>query len=530
MKTQHQVLLFIAYLVAARLGIEFTSLPPADIAISWLPSGIALIGLILFGYRAIPAIFLGSVIAHLPELGVSAIVHTAQPVIAYALYRRLLPNGVLRDMPTFMTFVVGVSVLPTMLTSWVLIVNMYLGGSIDIQSAFEWKTHIYNITAAHALGIFLMVPLFEATRNFKWKHIRKPEVIRFGYMMMFLSLVFFWLFYRETGYPVAMILPMIAIALTGGIVGTSIAFLLVSLTSIILTLNGVGPFLVSMSATSAYGLIYVMMGIGIPSFLIAISTHNSLKLTVDLEKRVKERTKELAEMNRNKDHLMSIIAHDLRNPIQGIIGVSDLMRQDVHTKDYTEMGTYSDMIHASSKQVLQLLYNLLDWSATQSGLMRFTPKWVDLNILVEENFAYYKEMADSKSIRLNTDIPMRYQACVDPKMMATILRNLTSNALKFTPEGGTVQIKVTPLDTNGFRLSVTDTGVGMTTDQQALLFRIDDDSQPNRGTNGEIGSGLGLMLCKTFIDKHNGHLSIYSEPGKGSEFHLTFPPITPQSS
>ncbi len=534
MKMQHQVLLFIAYLVAARLGIEFTSLPPAGIAIIWLPSGIAVIGLILYGYRAVPSILLGALVAIAPEflqmeslhhLGFATIIHTALPVIAYAFYRLLIPDGALRDMPTFMTFVVGVSVLPPMLTSWALIVNLSLGGLIDVNSAFEWKTHIYNITSANILGIFLLVPLFEATRSFNWKLFRKPDVIRFGYMMVFLGVVLFWLFYRDNGYPVAMILPMIAIALTGGMIGTSIAFLLVSVTSIVLTLNGVGPFLVSMSATSAYGLLYVLIGLGIPSYLIAISTQNSMKLTIDLEKRVRERTKELAELNRNKDHLMSIIAHDLRNPIQGIIGVSDLMRQDVQAKDYTEMGTYSDMIHGSSKQVLQLLYNLLDWSATQSGLMRFTPKWIDLNSLVEDNFAYYKEMADTKSIRLNTDIPTRYQACVDPKMMATILRNLTSNALKFTPEGGTVQIKVTPLDTNGFRLSVSDTGIGMTAEQQAQLFRIEDDSQPKRGTSGEIGSGLGLMLCKTFIDKHSGQLSVYSELGKGSEFHLTFPPV-----
>ncbi len=546
MKAQHQVLLFIAYLVAARLGMQIATLPPENIPTIWLPSGIALIGLILFGYRALPAIFLASLIANVPSLVqtdslplllrtsyfplFSAVIQTAQPAIAYLFYRRMIPDGTLRDMPSFMTFVVGVSFLPSLLTSWSLILNLNWGGYIDLNNTTEWKTQIYNLTLAHTLGMFLLIPLFESVQNFKRKDIRRLDLIQFGYMMMFLGVVFYWLYFRENGYPVALILPLTAISLTGGLLGTSIAFIAVSVTSIILTMNGVGPFLVSMSATSAYGLLFVMIGLGIPSYLIAISTHNAQKLTVDLEKRVKERTKELAELNRNKDHLMSIIAHDLRNPIQGIIGVSDLMRQDVQTKDYAEMGTYSDMIYGSSKQVLQLLFNLLDWSATQSGLMRFTPKWIDLTLLVEENFAYYKEMADSKSIRLNTDIPMRYQASVDPKMMATILRNLTSNALKFTPEGGTVQIKVTPLDMNGFRLSVTDTGVGMTADQQANLFRIDDESQPKRGTGGEIGSGLGLMLCKTFIDKHSGHLSIYSEPGKGSEFHLTFPPISPTTT
>lgn len=513
------------------------------IAVIWLPSGIAILGLILYGYRAIPAILLSALVANTPFLihtetmdlllrsgvhsVVSAIIDTAQATIGYAFYRRLIPNGVLHDMPAFMTFVMGVSVLPSMLTAWVSIVNLHLGGYIDPLHAIDWKNHIYNLTTAYAFGIFLLVPLYESFQLVKWSHIRRTEIIRFGYMILFLGIVFYWLFFREIGYPVAMILPLTVIALLGGILGTSIVFLVVGVTSIVLTLNGVGPFIISMAATSTYGLIYVMIGLGIPTYLIAISTHNSTKLNLELDKRVKERTKELAELNRNKDHLMSIIAHDLRNPIQAIIGVSDLMKQDVKTSDYSEVGSYSKIISGSAKQIMQLLYNLLDWSSTQSELMQFSPKWINLNLLIAESFAYCKEMADSKSIHLNTDIPMRYQAFVDAKMMATILRNLTSNALKFTPEGGTVQIKVTPLDTNGFRLSVTDTGVGMTADQQTKLFRIDHDSQPKRGTGGEIGSGIGLMLCKTFIDKHNAQLSIHSEPGKGSEFHLTFPAIYP---
>lgn len=546
MKAQHQVLLFIAYLVSARLGMTFAALQPENIAIIWLPSGIALFGLIRFGHRALPSILIGAIAAVAPDLLqpdtsaellrtswhalVSAVIHTTQSVIAYAIYRRLIPNGVLHDMPGFMIFAVGVSVLPSMITAWMFVLNLVAGGYVNLDNSTEWKTLVYNLTLAHAMGVFLLIPLVESVKTFKMARIQRIDVVRFAFMLLFLGVVFSWLFFRETGYPVALTLPLTAIALTGGLLGTSVAFTVVSLTGIVLTLNGVGPFIVSMSATSAYGLIFAMIGLGIPSYLIAISTHNSLKLTYDLEKRVNARTKELAELNRNKDHLMSIIAHDLRNPIQGIIGVSDLMRQDVQAKDFTEMGTYSEMIHNSSKQVLQLLYNLLDWSATQSGLMRFTPKWIDLNILVEDNFAYYKEMADSKSIRLKTDIPLRYQACVDPKMMATILRNLTSNALKFTPAGGTVQIKVTTLESNGFRLSVTDSGIGMTGDQQADLFRMDEGIQPKRGTNGEIGSGLGLVLCKTFIDKHNGQLSIYSEPGKGSEFHLTFPSISPETT
>jgi signal transduction histidine kinase len=234
-----------------------------------------------------------------------------------------------------------------------------------------------------------------------------------------------------------------------------------------------------------------------------------------------EEKSKLEETNRQKDRLFSIIAHDLRNPIQVLMSGIRLLDESGR-QDADDIGrTIVDELKRNVRGVSLLLDQLLEWFRSQQETSSFCPRMVDLSVVVESVFEGVATMAQQKRLRLSNLCEKDFQVFSDKRMLETIIRNLVTNAIKFTREGGNVTVRSKKLD-GAVEVSVSDTGVGIQKDAQARLFSI-DSSYRMEGTNGETGSGLGLDVCNEFVQRHNGHLQVESRVNEGSTFSFTLP-------
>jgi len=241
---------------------------------------------------------------------------------------------------------------------------------------------------------------------------------------------------------------------------------------------------------------------------------------------LKESEVRLKALNATKDKFFSIIAHDLKSPFNSIIGFSNLLSREIHENDYQGVEKYAMIIQHSSQRAMNLLMNLLEWARSQTGKMEFNPEKVDVSEQVQEVIHLLKDSAQYKSISIDTDVEPNTLVLADKSMVATILRNLLSNAIKFTRPGGEIVIS-TQQEKDHCKVTVADNGVGIKKEALDKLFRI-DESYSTVGTHDEVGTGLGLILCKDFVDKHNGKIWVESKrdiPGEksGSQFHFTLP-------
>lgn len=229
----------------------------------------------------------------------------------------------------------------------------------------------------------------------------------------------------------------------------------------------------------------------------------------------------LKELNDTKDKFFSIIAHDLRSPFHNVVGFSNLLVRDIHEKDYTGVERFAGIIQDSAERAMGLLLNLLEWSQLQTGRMEFSPEEIDFGQLVTNVATLSNDSAEGKDISIFTELPEQLFVSADKAMLGTILRNLISNAIKFTHPEGEITVSAKQQN-NGLHVSVTDTGVGISSEDIPKLFRI-DQNHSTVGTQNERGTGLGLILCKEFVDKHSGKIWVESEVGRGSTFCFTIP-------
>ena len=230
---------------------------------------------------------------------------------------------------------------------------------------------------------------------------------------------------------------------------------------------------------------------------------------------------ELRLLNATKDKFFSIIAHDLKNPFNSLLGFSDLLVNDFDQYEKDDIKRFLKIMHDSSKQGFNLLENLLQWSRTQTGRIAFIPSKVIINDILTGCVDLLKPTADKKQIKIYMEVPENIEVTGDIEMLSTVFRNLISNAIKFTPENGRIKIKVRLL-TQRAEISVIDTGVGIAPEHIANLFRIDKQVS-TLGTKNEKGTGLGLILCKEFVDKHKGIIKVSSERKNGTEFKVFLP-------
>ena len=230
---------------------------------------------------------------------------------------------------------------------------------------------------------------------------------------------------------------------------------------------------------------------------------------------------QLKELNDTKDKLFSIIAHDLRSPFNAILGYSELLSENIYNYDLKKSEEFAKQINFSAKRIPALIDNLLTWANTQTGKIEFAPTTQKLNPIMQEMVDVLESSARIKNISLSTFQPGDMFVCADQNMLKTILRNLISNAIKFTHPGGKVEVYAM-VSNEVVQVSVSDNGVGIDEEMQNRLFKIDSETT-TIGTANERGSGLGLILCKDFVQKHGGEIWVDSKPGKGSTFHFTLP-------
>jgi signal transduction histidine kinase len=242
---------------------------------------------------------------------------------------------------------------------------------------------------------------------------------------------------------------------------------------------------------------------------------------LQLEKSVAIKTAELYELNASKDKFFSIIAHDLKNPFNTIIGFSEMLKEAILSKESNDVYKYASIINVSSVQTFRLLENLLEWANSQRGKISFVPVDVNLKSVISEEFLLLGDLAGAKKIELKSYLYDDLTIRADINMLRTVLRNLISNAIKFTHRNGRVLVNAI-VYRNILEVSITDNGVGMSREIMAKIFRIDSNLS-SRGTEDEKGTGLGLFLCREFVEKHGGKIWAESEEGKGSTFKFILP-------
>lgn len=239
------------------------------------------------------------------------------------------------------------------------------------------------------------------------------------------------------------------------------------------------------------------------------------------EEALKENEAHLRELVATKDKFFSIIAHDLKSPFNSILGLSNLLVEQIQEKNFDGIEEYARIIQKSSTTVFNLLMNLLEWARSQTGRMEFSREYIELGALINEVIELSNESAHQKSIKIIKELPRNLLVFADKAMINTILRNLISNAIKFTYPGGQIIVSAEK-KLDELKISISDNGIGIKKEAIGKLFRIDENNI-RMGTQNEIGTGLGLILCKEFIEKHRGKIWVESEIGKGSKFSFTIP-------
>ncbi len=259
--------------------------------------------------------------------------------------------------------------------------------------------------------------------------------------------------------------------------------------------------------------------------LSRVRTHINLKKAQDLIKNQNQELEisnnKLLDLNATKDKFFRIIAHDLKNPISQVLSFTGALEENFEEYSREEILEFVKLLGSSASKSMKLLDNLLEWARSQSGSISFRPENILLASVINENINLFIPSTQAKQITINLQIEEGLQLLADRNMLLTIIRNLISNAIKFTHQGGTITITAKNQQKN-IEILVIDSGIGIPKDKLSQLFRI-DSHYSTLGTDMEQGTGLGLILCKEFIGKHHGTITVESEVGQGSTFKIILP-------
>ncbi len=248
-----------------------------------------------------------------------------------------------------------------------------------------------------------------------------------------------------------------------------------------------------------------------------------------LQKKVDEQTYELirkneklSEINLEKDKLYSIIAHDLKGPFSSFLGLTQVMADELPELSMEDIRNFSISLNTSATNLYSLLENLLQWSRMQQSAIPYNPERVAASSIIKDHMSLLTHTAIKKGIEIVYEIPDDLSISVDRYMFQAVIRNIVSNSIKFTQRGGKVTISARKVAGDMVEISVRDNGIGMTSNLVENLYKI-DLLKNRKGTDGEPSTGLGLLICKEFIEKHGGEIVAKSEDGKGSVFYFTVP-------
>jgi signal transduction histidine kinase len=258
-------------------------------------------------------------------------------------------------------------------------------------------------------------------------------------------------------------------------------------------------------------------------FLVSIG--NQIAIAIERKKAEEEisfKNEQLQLINAEKDKFFSIIAHDLRGPLSAFVDATQILTEEIQNMDLEEIKDITMSMKTSASNIYSLLENLLEWSRLRRGAMDFVPENLNLKKKIEASIDVLSESARKKRIGLTISVPGELEIRADIHMFDTIIRNLISNAIKFTISGGKVIVTANYNGDHYIVVKISDSGIGMAPELRNKLFQIDEKtSRP--GTEGETSTGLGLLLCKEFIEKHGGKIWVESSVGQGSTFSFSLP-------
>jgi signal transduction histidine kinase/Tfp pilus assembly protein PilF len=252
-------------------------------------------------------------------------------------------------------------------------------------------------------------------------------------------------------------------------------------------------------------------------FYLYITKRSTNKLLID-------KNQEISSINKQKDKFFSIIAHDLRGPFSGFLGLTELLAEDIDNMDKEDIQFAAVNMKSSAHNLNRLLDNLLEWSRMEQGLIPFSPAKTNLSEMINECIATLQDAANKKNITIETFVDQTLKIFADYNIFQSVIRNIVSNALKFTPKNGQIKIQAKE-DSKNTIVSITDSGIGMNPKMVESIFQIDIKNN-RKGTDDEPSTGLGLILCKEFIEKHGGEIWVESTEGKGSTINFSIPKKT----
>jgi PAS domain S-box-containing protein len=240
------------------------------------------------------------------------------------------------------------------------------------------------------------------------------------------------------------------------------------------------------------------------------------------EKEIVNQNVELKKINDEKDKFFSIIAHDLKGPFSSFLGLTEIMAEEIPKLPISEVIKLAAKMRDSARSLFSLLNNLLEWSLVKQGITSFKPVNAVLSREVNECIAAFSEVGQKKNISIKNQLSPEIYVYADQNMLLSLMRNLLSNGIKFTHHGGSITIDATMSDDQGCLITVQDTGIGIGSEMLPLLFKINANTS-RKGTNGELSSGLGLLLCKEYVNRHHGEIWVESREGEGSTFFVKLP-------